>query len=65
MVAGKELKGYQLYADKSWKSDFIEAYQIRGIPTFILIDPEGNIVSASAMRPSNPELRVLFDALLK
>jgi thiol-disulfide isomerase/thioredoxin len=65
MVADKELKGYQLYADKSWKSDFIVAYQIRGIPTFILIDPEGNIVSASAMRPSNPELRVLFDSLLK
>jgi len=65
MVADKELKGYQLYADKSWKSDFVEAYQIRGIPTFILIDPEGNIVSASALRPSNPELRVLFDSLLK
>ena len=65
MVVDKELKGYQLYADKSWKSDFVQAYQIKGIPTFILIDPNGNIVSASAMRPSNPELRVLFDELLK
>ena len=65
MVADKELKGYQLYADKSWKSDFIQAYQIKGIPTFILIDPQGNIVSASAKRPSNPELRLLFDELLK
>ncbi len=65
MVADKELKGYQLFADKSWDSDFVKGYQIRGIPTFILIDPAGNIVSASAMRPSNPELRVLFDSLLK
>ena len=65
MVQDKQLKGYQLFADKSWKSDFITAYQIMGIPTFILIDPKGNIVSASAMRPSNPELRTLFDSLLK
>ena len=65
MVADKELKGYQLFADKSWQSDFVQAYRIVGIPTFILIDPKGNIVSASAMRPSNPDLRVLFDSLLK
>jgi len=65
MVAEKELKGYQLYADKSWKSDFIRAYQINSIPTFILIDDKGNIISASATRPSNPETRAIFDKLLK
>lgn len=65
MVKDKELEGYQLFADKSWASDFVKAYQIKGIPTFILIDPKGNIVSSSAMRPSNPELRKQFDLLLK
>jgi len=65
IVADKNLKGYQLFADKSWHSDFVEAYRIVGIPTFILIDPNGKIVSASAMRPSNPELRVLLNSLLK
>ncbi len=65
MVKGKELKGYQLFADKDWSSDFIKAYQIKGIPTFILIDPDGNIYSASAMRPSNPKIRTLFDEILK
>ena len=65
MVADKNLKGYQLFADKSWQSDFVQGYKIMGIPTFILIDTNGNIVSASAMRPSNPELRALFDSLLK
>ena len=64
MVKEKELKGYQLFADKDWSSDFIKAYQIKGIPTFILIDPDGNIYSASAMRPSNPEIRNLFNKLL-
>lgn len=65
MVTDKELKGYQLFADKDWSSDFIKAYQIKGIPTFILIDKKGNIISASATRPSNPDTRKLFDELLK
>ena len=65
VVENKQLKGQQLFADKSWNSDFVKSYQIKGIPTFILVDTEGNIVSPSAMRPSNPELKVLFDSLLK
>jgi len=65
MVKDEELKGYQLFADKSWKSDFVRAYKINGIPTFILIDKEGKIISASAKRPSNPELRIQLDELLK
>lgn len=65
MVKDKELKGYQLFADKSWKSDFVVAYKIKGIPTFILIDKEGKIISAGAKRPSSPELRSQLDELLK
>lgn len=64
MVAEKELKGVQLFADNSWQSDFVTAYNIQGIPRFILIDPEGNIVSANADRPSNPKLREQLDKLL-
>ncbi|WP_353777665.1 redoxin family protein [Winogradskyella sp. 3972H.M.0a.05] len=56
MIADKELGGIQLLADKAWESDFIKNYKIDGIPRFILIDPEGNIVSADAPRPSNPKL---------
>ncbi|MCK0130819.1 TlpA family protein disulfide reductase [Flavobacteriaceae bacterium F08102] len=63
MVTEKELSGIQLIADKDWKSDFINAYEISGIPRFILIDPQGNIVSANAPRPSNSELIKLFDKL--
>ncbi|WP_313113547.1 TlpA family protein disulfide reductase [Aequorivita sediminis] len=64
MVAEKELVGIQLMADNNWKSKFVEDYAILGIPRFILIDTEGNIVSADAPRPSDPELRQMFDELI-
>ena len=63
-VAEQQLSGVQLYADKSWQSDFIQSYVINSIPRFLLIDPEGNIVSPDADRPSNPKIREQFDQLL-
>ena len=63
MVEEKELSGIQLFADNDWKSEFVQAYKINGIPRFILIDPQGNIVSADAPRPSSNDLKVLFDEL--
>ena len=62
MVEEEELGGIQLFAPDGWKSDFIEAYKIRGIPRFILVDPEGKIVSASAPRPSSETLIELFES---
>jgi thiol-disulfide isomerase/thioredoxin len=56
MVTEKELGGIQLMADNGFRSDFIQKYQINGIPRFILVGPEGNIVSGDAPRPSNPAL---------
>ncbi len=64
MVTEKQLGGIQLMADNNWKSKFVEDYAIMGIPRFILIDPQGNIVSADAPRPSDPELRKTFDGLM-
>ncbi|GAA3572521.1 TlpA disulfide reductase family protein [Snuella lapsa] len=63
MIVDQDLKGIQLFANNSWNSDFVQGYQITGIPRFILIDPEGNIVSSNAPRPSNPELVKLFTSL--
>ncbi|MDI1254973.1 MAG: TlpA disulfide reductase family protein [Flavobacterium sp.] len=65
MIADKSLGGIQLIADNNWSSDFVTAYGINSIPRFILIDPKGNVVNADAARPSDPELQVLFDRLLK
>lgn len=63
MVAEKELGGIQLFSDKAFQSDFITAYKINAIPRFLLIDPDGNIVSADAPRPSSESLTKLFDSL--
>ena len=63
MVTDKDLSGVQLFADNDWKSKFVQDYAIEGIPRFILIDPEGNIVTADAPRPSNPKLVELLEEL--
>ncbi|SDB32923.1 Thiol-disulfide isomerase or thioredoxin [Flavobacteriaceae bacterium MAR_2010_188] len=63
MVKDKELGGMQLMADNDWNSKFVTDYAIEGIPRFILIDPNGNIVTADAPRPSNPELVAMFESL--
>ncbi len=64
MIQEKNMGGIQLFAPKDWKTKFVQDYGIEGIPTFILIDPKGNIVSASAPRPSSPKLPILLDKLL-
>jgi len=61
MVADKELKGIQIFAPKGWQSEFVTGFEIRGIPRFILIGPDGNIIDASAPRPSSESLIKLFD----
>ncbi len=61
MVADKELKGVQLFADNDWKSDFIKNFAIDGIPRFILIDTEGKIINADAPRPSDAKLKELLN----
>ena len=63
MVNNKELGGVQLMADNAWQSDFVQDYKISGIPRFILLDPEGKIVSADAPRPSNEALIEKFNDL--
>ncbi|RXK83213.1 TlpA family protein disulfide reductase [Filimonas effusa] len=63
-VNGHQLKGIQLMADKAFDSEFIQKFNINAIPRFILISPEGKIISADAKRPSDPQLRTQLNALL-
>ncbi len=63
MIVDKELHGTQLLADDQINSQFIRDYYIYGIPRFILLDPQGNIVSYDAPRPSEPRLKELFNSL--
>jgi len=63
MIKEKELGGIQLFADNLWESKFVADYMVKGIPKFILLDPQGNIVTANAPRPSNKKLVELFKEL--
>jgi thiol-disulfide isomerase/thioredoxin len=61
MIAEKEMGGVQLFATNSWKSEFVTNYKINGIPRFILIGPDGTIISPDAPRPSDDKLIELLD----
>ena len=63
MVADEELGGMQLFAPNGWQSQFVLDYKINGIPRFLLIDPNGNIVNPDAPRPSSSGLIDLFNSL--
>ncbi|MCG1037306.1 TlpA family protein disulfide reductase [Polaribacter sargassicola] len=63
MIKNNKLGGTHVLADKAFNSQFILDYNIRSIPRFILIDPNGVIVTQHAPAPSNPELIDLFNEL--
>lgn len=63
-VKEQQLTGIQIMADKDFSSDFIQAFQVTSIPRFILLAPDGKIISANADRPSNPALSVQLLELL-
>ena len=64
MIDDKALPGIHLLADKVYQSDFIKAYHIDGVPRYILLDPQGKIVTHNAPRPSHIEaINALFDRL--
>lgn len=61
-VKDKNLQGIQLLVNRK-DMTFVDTFAIRGIPQFVLLDPEGKIVNSDAPRPSSPELIKLFDEL--
>lgn len=62
-VIEKQLGGIQLLAENEWESKFVKDYGVWGVPTFILVDPNGNIVNARAPKPSDPKLIDLLNSL--
>ena len=60
MVNEDNFDWIQLHDPQTIKAN--KKYLVMYIPTFTLIDPEGNIVNARCARPSNPETRKLLDA---
>ncbi|GGA71844.1 hypothetical protein GCM10008015_10660 [Flavobacterium palustre] len=63
LITEKKMSGIQLLADKEFDSKFIKEYNIKAIPRFILIDSNGNIVTAQAPKPSDPKLIELLNSL--
>lgn len=63
LVTEKKMSGIQLLADNELNSKFTREYNIQGIPRFILIDPNGNIVNPQSPFPSDPKLIELLNSL--
>ena len=70
MIVDKKLEGIQIIADKAWRSKFVTDYVIEGIPRFILIDKDGNLMDPMAPRPAiyvegemqlNEEIQKIFE----
>ncbi len=54
-VEKRNLEGYQLYSGKNFDSEIIHDYMVKGIPRFVMIDPEGKIIDVNAPRPSSEQ----------
>lgn len=63
-VSDKNLGGVQLIAEKDWNSDLVKALKISGIPRFVLVDVEGNIMMPDAPRPSSEEFNNILSEML-
>lgn len=63
-VAGRQLQGIQVWVDDTNSRIFTDAFNIKQIPRFVLLDPEGRIVDANAPRPSDKRIRQLLDRSL-
>ena len=64
MLKKENFDWIQIHAEKAWKSKIVKENGINGIPRFMLIDKEGNLVNVNAPAPSSDEIRPLFDKLL-
>lgn len=60
----KDYDWVQLHAEKAWKSEIVLNNEIKGIPRFMMIDKEGNIIDINAPRPSSEDITTYIDELL-
>lgn len=52
MVNEEALTGTHVFIEGAWGSTLVKDYKIAGIPRFMLVDPDGKIVTVQAARPS-------------
>ncbi len=61
MIKNKKMSGIQLFANGD--QEFLQAYDVRGIPRFILLDTQGNIIDDNAPRPSGSQIKEIIHNL--
>lgn len=63
MIKENEMKGIQLFSGNK-SNEILDNYKISGIPRFILVGKDGNIIEINAPRPSSAEIRPLLETAL-
>lgn len=61
LVAKKKLPPPRLFTASGLYTPFMKDYNITKVPSHILIDPQGKIVSADAPAPTSPALKKILD----
>jgi thiol-disulfide isomerase/thioredoxin len=64
-LKSKNMNGVDLHAGDKSASSFEKAYNITGIPRYILIDANGKIIEDHAVAASEPEYEKLIETALK
>ena len=62
-MAAENTDCLQLHASSQIAAEFKNHFMINGIPRFILIDKDGNLINANAPRPSSPNIRSVLSQL--
>jgi thiol-disulfide isomerase/thioredoxin len=60
----EQLPGLQIFAGDAANDAIMRPYRIGGIPRFILVGRDGNLISADAPRPSSNEIRTVLNSAI-
>lgn len=60
-----DLRGVQLFAGDQHRTTTAQAYNVTGIPRFVLVGKDGKLISDNAPRPSSEEIRPLLKQWLQ
>ena len=64
LLTKSPLKGVQVIAENGSASRIVSDYNISRFPCYILIDQNGNLVTANAPAPESEELEKILQVLL-
>ncbi len=65
MLHSKDIKGVQLIAQNAFDSKICKDFRVTGIPRFIILGKNGEIIQADALRPSDENIYTVLADLMK